>query len=82
MPPASIAAFDTLTVSQKLQEVGFTREQSEGLARIQSEIVESRLVTRDYLDQRLTELEYKLTVRMGGMLAAAIAIITALNKLL
>ena len=58
------ATFDTLTYSKKLQEVGFPREQAEGLA----------------TKQDLKDLEYRLTLRLGGMMAASIALVAALVK--
>ena len=75
------ATFDTLTYSKKLQELGFTREQAEGFAQLQRELVDERLVTKDYLDVRLRDLEYRLTIRLGAMPAASIAIVAALVKL-
>ena len=46
------------------------------------EIVDGRLVTREYLDLRLKELEYKLTIRLGGIVVACTAILLAALPLL
>ena len=87
--------FDTLAYSKRLQELGFTREQAEGFAQIQREIIDDKLATKhdlrgleqaisqDIKDVRaeLKELEYRLTIRLGGMMAASIAIVAALVKL-
>ena len=77
----SSTTFDTLSFARKLQELGFTKEQAEGFAQLQREIIDERLVTKDYLDMRLKDLEYRLTIRLGGMMAASIAIVAALVKL-
>ncbi len=70
--------FDTLSYSKKLQDLGFPREQAEGLAELHRALVTEGLATR----QDLKDLEYRLTVRLGGMMAASIAIVAALVKLL
>jgi hypothetical protein len=77
----SATTFDTLSFARKLQDLGFTREQAEGFAQLQRELVDERLVTRDYLDMRLKDLEYRLTIRLGGMMAASVALVAALVKL-
>ena len=74
-------SFDTLSFARKLQELGFTKEQAEGFAQLQRELIDERLVTKDYLDMRLKDLEYRLTIRLGAMMAASIAIVAALVKL-
>jgi hypothetical protein len=80
------ATFDTLDFSKRLQQLGFTREQAEGFAQMQREIIDAQLVTREYLDRRLNELEARLTVnltnRFGVMLAAAVAVLAVLIKIL
>lgn len=53
--------------------------------RILAEIVESNLATKqDILDLRLDmkEMEQRITIRLGAMMAGSIAIIAALVKLL
>jgi len=49
------------------------------------EVIDERLVTKEYLDAKLRELEYRLqynlTIRLGGMLAASVAIVAALVRL-
>ena len=74
--------FDSLGYAKKLEAAGFTREQAEVQANALREVIDERLVTRDYLDTRLKELEYRLTIRLGAMLAASIAMVAALDKLL
>jgi hypothetical protein len=70
--------FDTYAYIKKLQTAGFTEEQAEAIA----ELINDQLVTKDYLDRRLAELEYKVIIKLGTMAAASIAIVAALVKLL
>jgi hypothetical protein len=39
-------------------------------------------VSRQYLDERLKELECRLVIRLGGMIVVAIGIVATLVKLL
>ena len=95
----STIAFDTLSYAKKLQDLGFTKEQSEGFAQLQRELIDERLATKqdirdlrnemrdmetrldNKMEIRLKDLEYRLTIRLGGMMAASIAIVAALVKL-
>ena len=83
---AHAITFDTLKYANKLKSVGFTEEQAEAQAETLAELVNEQLVTREYLDLRLRELELRLkndlTVRLGGMLVAGIVIVATLVKLL
>ena len=45
-------------------------------------IADEQVVSRQYLDIRLRELEMRLTLRLGGMMVAGIAIVAALVQLL
>ena len=81
--------FDTLAYAKKLKAVGVPIEVAEVQAEALAEIVEERLATKrdlkeleERLINRLNELEYKMTIRLGAMLAATIVIIGALVKLL
>lgn len=77
--------FDTLRYAKKLQELGFTREQAEGFAELQSDLLDSSAATKSDirdLKQEIREMEMRLTIRFGGMLAASVAIVATLVKLL
>ncbi|WP_206214346.1 DUF1640 domain-containing protein [Desulfovibrio sp. ZJ369] len=81
--------FDTLGYFEKLKAAGFTEEQAKAQASALREIIEERLVTKGDLVQmelRLTsemqKLELRMTLKLGAMLAASIAIVAALVKLL
>ena len=69
--------FNTLKYAKMLEEVGFSREQAETSIKILVEIMEDKLASK----QDLKELKSELTIRMGTMLAASIAILTAIQKL-
>ena len=75
--------FNTLKYAKMLEEAGFSREQSEISIRMLVEIMEDRLATRDDvkdLTHALVRAESRLTIRMGTMLTAAIAIVATLQK--
>lgn len=74
--------FDTHEFVKKLQSVGFSEEQAEVFAVEHRRIIEESLVTKDHLDMRLRELEYRLVIRMGAMLMASVIAIAALVKFL
>lgn len=85
--------FDTLAYAKKLKAAGFTDDQAEIQAQTLVEIIEERLATKQdlkelelRLKQELKELELRLkldlTLRLGGMLVAGIAIVATLVKLL
>lgn len=78
----SSTTFDTLGYARRLEEAGFTRQQAEVQANALREVIDERLVTKDYFDARLRELEYKLVIRLGTMMAASVALVAALVKLL
>lgn len=81
--------FDSLAYMKKLRAAGFTEQQAEAQAETFSEIIEERLATKQDLKELeislkrdMKELELRLTLRLGGMMAASIAMVAALVKLL
>lgn len=82
--------FDTLKFVQTLRESGVNDKQAEAIAAAVRETHDAAdLATkRDLkelefkLTQSMREMEYRLTIRLGGMLAASIGIVAALVKLL
>lgn len=81
--------FDSLSYAKKLEAAGFTREQAEVQTQAIREVIEDQLATkRDLkdletsLEAKLRDLEYRLTIRLGAMITAAVATIAALVKLL
>jgi hypothetical protein len=65
--------FDTLAYANKLKAAGVPQQQAEIHAEAFAEIIEERLATK----QDLKELEYRLTIRIGGMLIVAVGILLA-----
>ena len=76
------ATFNTLAYAKKLKAAGFTEEQAEIQAEALSEIIEERLATKQDLHELELRLKHDLTLRLGGMLVAGIAIVATLVKLL
>ncbi len=78
-------AFDTLAYSRRLRAAGVPEEQAAAHAEALAELATDHLATKAdirELEHKLTELEYRLTIRIGGMLTVAVGVMTALNKLL
>jgi hypothetical protein len=82
-------AFDTLEFAKTLKDANFSSEQAEALARAISGMVEEQLATKQDLKELevalrrdLKDLEYRLTIRLGAMLAGAVAAVATLVKLL
>lgn len=87
-------AFDTLGYAKRLRDAGVTSEQAEAHAEATRDFIMAELVTRSDLlslrqemDSRVQRLEMaienhmlRMTVRLGGMVAVAVAILAAINK--
>ena len=74
----STITFDTHKFVKRLTEAGMPVQQAEILAEEQAELIDERLATKDDLER----LELRLTLRLGTMMAASVAIVAALVKLL
>jgi hypothetical protein len=72
--------FDTLELADKLKAAGFAPEQAEAVVRVVVE-AQASMVTRDYLDVRLSENKVDLIKWIAGMLLAQAGLIAALVKL-
>ena len=70
----SVMVFNSLNYAKRLEQAAFTRQQAEVQANIMTEIVDEKIATK----QDLRVLEYRITIRLGGMLAAAVAVLAAL----
>ncbi len=75
-------SLDTHKNVKKLKAAGFTEEQTEAQINIIALLVEGQLATRQYLDERLKELEYRLIIRLGGMIVIAVGVVATLVKIL
>jgi len=78
----AIITFDTLAYAKKLKAAGFTEQQAEIQTEALKEIIGERLATKQDLIELEMRLKHDLTLRLGGMLVAGIAIVATLVKLL
>ena len=88
--------FDTLNFSKRLKSAGFTEEQAEALSEAQktslAEVMDNSMATKgdivairqdvESLRRDMKEMELRLTVKMGALMAAAVGLVAALVKLL
>ncbi|MDR2077285.1 MAG: CCDC90 family protein [Desulfovibrio sp.] len=77
--------FDTLGYFEKLKAAGVPEAQAKAQIEVIREVIEDKLATKQDikdLKTEMKELEYRLTIRLGGMMAACVAIVAALVKLL
>lgn len=77
--------FDTLALTRKLEAAGFSHEQAQSTAAALAEVLSDQVATRqDMNDLRgeLRDMEQRLTIRLGAMLAVSIAVVAALVRLL
>ena len=86
-----MAVFDTHKAFTALMDAGFTERQAQALLDVGSEgygalatkadLQTLERATKADLNTRLRELELRLTLRTGGMFAAGVAILAALELL-
>jgi len=81
--------FDTLKFARTLKAAGVPEQQAEAFAEAFRDATSEELVTRDYLNSRIADVETKIEVAKGdiikwlaGLLIAQAALIAALVKLL
>lgn len=77
--------FDTLAYARELTSAGIPPQQAEAHARALARAMDEGVATKSdikELERKLDELEHRLTIRLGGMNAASIAIVAALVRLL
>jgi DNA-binding transcriptional regulator YdaS (Cro superfamily) len=75
-------AFDSLGYARHLREKGVPSEQAEAMADAARTYIMGELVTREELRQALDTQTLRLTVRLGLMLAGAVAVLGTLQALL
>ena len=75
---AQTLSFDTLAYAKKLIDAGFSQQQAEVQAEALAEVIDENIATK----RDLKELEMRLTIRLGTLMAASIVIVAALVKLL
>lgn len=77
--------FDTLALARKLEAAGFSSKQTQDTAAALAEVPCEEVTTRhDIQDLRgeLRNVEQRLTIKLGGMVAGAVAIVAVLVRLL
>lgn len=74
-------SFDSLSYARHLKENGVPAEQAEVHADAVRTHIMAEIVTREELRQALDTLTLRLTVRMGVMIAAAVAVLGTLQEL-
>jgi len=79
--------FDPLSIVQRLREAGFQSNQAEAMVEAMADLVYGQVATKQDLEPLATKeamqaMEPRITLRFGAMLAASIAIVVALVKLL
>ena len=81
----SAITFDTLKFANTLKAAGVPDKQAEAEAVALSEVLEVNLkdlVTKEDMRHELRDLEQRLIIKLGAMLAFAIGLVAALVKLL
>lgn len=85
----SAIAFDTLAYAKRLKQAGVPEQQAEVQAEAMAELVEERIATKrdlkeleERISNRLNELEYKITLRLGSLIVVAVGIVATLVKIL
>jgi hypothetical protein len=85
----STITFDTLKYAERLEKAGLTREQASAMAEAQKEVfaeaLETQLATKPdiaRLENRIEQMELKLTIKLGAMMVVAVGAVAALVKLL
>ena len=80
------AVFDTLKIYERLKGADLSEKAAKDIAEVFRETIEERIVTKQYLDLRLNELESSIKVDIikwvAAMLIAQAGLISALVKLL
>ncbi|MCD0421584.1 hypothetical protein [Rhodopseudomonas sp. BR0M22] len=71
-------AFDTLGYAKRLRNSGVSNEQAEAHAEAAREFIMTELVTKTDLQLAMETLTLRLTVRLGGIVAAGFGILAAM----
>lgn len=77
--------FDTLKFANRLKSAGVSSAHAEAEAEALAEVFDlpgRDLVTKEYFDTQLTQLEQRMTIKLGALMVGAVGIVAALVKLL
>ena len=82
-----VFAFDTLTFTQRFEQVGVGREQAIAHAEPARDMILADSATKadpgelkNEIDASLRELELRMTLKRGAIIGATVAVIAALQK--
>jgi hypothetical protein len=75
-------AFDTLGYAKRLRDAGVPQQQAEAHAEAAREFVMAELCTKTDLAAALDTQTLRLTIRLGTMLIAAVAVVGGILKLI
>ena len=85
----SAITFDTLKFARTLKDAGIPDDQAEAFANAFRDATSEELVTRDYLNSRIADVEIRVEAAkadiikwMAGLLIAQAAVVATLVKLL
>ena len=81
----SAITLDPLNFATRQNRGGVPPEQAEAEAEALAEVFDLAgrdLATKEYLDARLTQLEQRMTIKLGALMVGAVGIVAALVKLL
>ena len=70
-------AFDTLGYAKRLRDCGVPNPQAEAHAEATREFIMSELVTKQDLQTAIETQTLRLTVRLGGIVAAGVGVLIA-----
>jgi hypothetical protein len=74
-------AFDTLGYAKRLRDAGVPNPQAEAHAEAAREFIMGEVVTKTDMQAAMETLTLRLTVRLGGMIAAGIGALALLQRL-
>jgi hypothetical protein len=74
-------AFDTLGYAKRLRDAGVPNPQAEAHAEAAREFIMGEIVTKTDMQAAMDTLTLRLTVRLGGMIAAGIGALALLQRL-
>jgi len=82
MEIANSFAFDTYSAFEKLVKAGFTEKQAKAQIELQTvantAFLKKELVTKEYLELKLKELEAKIMFKMAGLMITQTAVLTGI----
>jgi hypothetical protein len=71
--------FDKLAYKDRLTAAGIPEAQARAHAEAMDEALRESVVTKPFLETRLAQLETRLTLRVGGMLTVAVAVLVGVK---